>query len=115
MTRFTDEVIDRKATFFVPGGPKGPSTVTERKGYVLRERGDVDGRIAHEYMCPEHGRFTAMVSRRDVPDEGPCPAVIVVPAGVVYPPCDSTETCGLTSPWSPSTVGVGKSSGEVTC
>lgn len=134
--RFIDEVVQRKASFFVPGGPKGPSQATERCGYVLRERGDVDGAVAHEYRCPIHGRFTAMVSRRDVPDEMPCPLISWTPAGtdLEYPTeeavrsaireacggADSemeleTQRCAATAPWSPSTIGVGKSSGEVAC
>lgn len=152
MRRFVDEIVERKATFFVPGGPKGPSTVTERKGYVLRERGDtaaererlgVEPRlVAREFVCPVHGRFTAETdeqcdevacakrswcvwsSKVTLPDdvlerEWPSRMALedhLTERGIAWGDLSfGTAACGLTSPWSPSTVGVGKSSGDVTC
>lgn len=51
--------------------------------FTIRIRG-AGGTIDHEYLCDTHGRFVASVSRADCPDSVQCP------------------TCGLGSPWSPS-------------
>lgn len=89
-----------------PLDTRGPKRLwAQGPGYVVRRRGATDEPVELEYMCPVHGRFTARVSKTDTPDEVAC-----------------TETehgnfgnlCGLTSPWSPSSVSVWKSAGEVT-
>lgn len=114
---FRDEPIDRPATWFAPGGPSGPSETYQRKGYVLRVRGDTaavrerlgveERRIPREFICPVHGRFTREVDEQT--DEMAC-GVRMGPSLV-----DGAEVyCGLTSPWSPSSVGQGKGCGEVT-
>lgn len=152
MKRFVDEIIERKASFFVPGGPKGSSQVTERKGYVLRERGDtadlrerlgVEPRlVAREFVCPVHGRFT--VETDEGCDEVACPrrswcvwsSKVALPDDVLEREWPSrmaiedhltergiawgelsfaSQSCGDTSPWAGERIGVGKSSGEVTC
>lgn len=40
--------------------------------FIIRLRGDVEGLIEHEYLCPLHGRFLASVVRADPPDNVPC-------------------------------------------
>jgi hypothetical protein len=52
--------------------------------FTVRTRGATDGAIDLEYLCPEHGHFTATVPRATSPDELPC------------------SECGASSPWSPS-------------
>ncbi len=77
--------------------------------WTLKVRGAPSRTIQHEYLCPDHGRFTADVSRDDVPDEMPCrtvtrePIECVVPGGCDSPFCRPVY-CGLTSPWSPSSI-----------
>lgn len=97
--------------------------------WTLKLRGDLTGTIAHEYLCPEHGRFTAEVSRADPPDEAACPhlemqamgpddrvvpdgahRVTVAIGGVVH----RSNACGLTSLWSPGGATVRVKAGEVT-
>jgi len=76
--------------------------------WKLTLRGDSTGTIAHEYLCPEHGRFTAEVPRADVPDEVFCPVrsdFIIEGDRQVY--------CGRTSPWSPGGVSTRVKQGEV--
>jgi hypothetical protein len=79
--------------------------------WTLKVRSAGGGTIPHEYLCPEHGRFTAEVSREDVPDEMPCPErePRLVPATQFLSLSDAEKLrsragnpCGLTSPWSPS-------------
>src|SRR5262245_15914218 len=61
-------------TTVTPLDTKGPKRLWNAPaGFVVRERGDVDGLVTLEYMCPVHGRFEARVSRRDAPDEVACP------------------------------------------
>lgn len=123
---FTDERVEHPATWFVPGGPSGPSTVEQRKGYVVRSRGDTAAlrqrlgveprRIPREFVCPVHGRFTREVD--ETVDEVSCDAdedfdFTGMSAAEACEVSNQLNTCGLTSPWSPSSVGQGKSSGEV--
>ncbi len=77
---------------------------TERT-WKLKLRGDPTGTIRHEYLCPEHGRFTAEVSRADPPDEVFCTEI---------EHGNLTNLCGLTSPWSPSGIANRVKAGEVT-
>lgn len=74
------------------------------RSWKLRLRGDPTGTITHEYLCPEHGRFTAEVSRADVPDEMPCRSrLTAIDSVALYgTPSQEGQHCGLTSPWSPS-------------
>ena len=61
--------------------------------WTLKVRGAGGGTIPHEYLCPEHGRFTAEVPRDNVPDEVFCDEI---------EHGNDNNICGLTSPWSPS-------------
>lgn len=86
----------------------------------MRERGDVDGTVLHDYLCPVHGRFELRVPRSDVPDEVACPLdditeldLIGMSAAEGYEAINCAGRCGLTAPWSPGTVAVWHSSGEV--
>lgn len=65
--------------------------------WTLRERGDTGGTVRLEYLCPEHGRFEADVSRASSPDAMGCPVV----------------SCEEVSPWSPSGVVGRVKQGEV--
>lgn len=125
----------RRETTCTPMDTRGPARLWHHPaGWVMRERGDVDGAVVHDYRCPVHGRFEARVSRRDMPDEVPCLAHAGGPLYMLAPwrrNADGTETwvsehgqeflvrdgavlCGLPSPWSPSKFGAWASSGEVT-
>lgn len=139
---FRDETVDRPSTWFVPGRTAGPSEVYERKGYVLRVRGDTaaareragieERRIPREFWCPVHGRFTLEVdeltgevactqrswscaatgeqefaTREACEDAVRAAGLDLVEVGL------ETQACGLTASWSPSSVGQGKSAGEV--
>lgn len=88
------------------------STVVERKGYVVRTRGDTLGAIEHEYECPVHGRFRAMVPRADVPNAIRCHCPTghkrLIPLDEWHNP--NAHCVAL---WVPPLVGIGKSSGEV--
>jgi hypothetical protein len=88
------------------------SVVVERKGYNVRTRGDTSGTIEHEYECPVHGRFKAMVPRVDVPDARQCPTA----SGHTLSRDGewSSTFCTSVARWVPPLVGVGRSSGEVT-
>jgi hypothetical protein len=67
--------------------------------WKLTLRGDPTGTITHEYLCPEHGRFTAEVPRADVPDEVFCRQI---GPGAVRVGEEWHDTyCGRSSPWSP--------------
>jgi hypothetical protein len=70
--------------------------------FTIKLRGASSGTIQHEYLCPVHGRFTADVPRADVPDEVFCPARYT--DGKSWGPAQKVNTCGLTSPWSPSSI-----------
>lgn len=117
-----------------PLDTRGPKRLwSQGPGYVVRRRGATDEPVELEYMCPVHGRFTARVSKTDTPDEVACESAAPsgpfaqcdecmlfhpTATGVITCECgrtfDTTPYCGLTSPWSPSTVSVWKSAGEVT-
>lgn len=101
------------------------STVVERKGYRVRTRGDTTGTIEHEYECPVHGRFRAMVPRVDVPDAVVCGREVGIPGFVECTdvagcgPADGHRhlvnvLCGSSSRWVPPLVGIGVESGMVT-
>lgn len=68
--RITDEV-----PYSDPHSRGTGSIVTQRKGYVLRTRGDHNHMVRHDYRCPVHGVFEAMVPSGDVPSEMPCPEI----------------------------------------
>ena len=74
-------------------------------------RGDSTGTIAHEYLCPEHGRFTAEVPRADVPDEMFCRQM--GPGAVRIGEEWHDVYCGRSSPWSPGGVSTRVKQGEV--
>lgn len=130
----------RKHIECTPFDTRGPKRLWDAPaGVVHRARGDVGRMVKHDYLCPVHGRFELEVPSNDVPDGVACPTPIesVVPADAeqilrgLYEPADidaallvdpdaiakiwkGTGACGLVSPWSPGTVSVWKSSGEVT-
>lgn len=83
--------------------------------WTLKLRGDPTGKIAHEYLCPFHGRFTAEVLRSDVPDEMFCPVRLSESdALMLYGALSQAQSrCGLTSPWSPSGITSRVKAGEV--
>lgn len=105
-------------TTVTPQDTRGPARLWNHPaGWVMRERGDVDGTVLHDYMCPVHGRFEARVARSAVPDEVLCPGVYE-DANFPYETDDDLDEadsaiCDLPSPWSPGSVAVWKSSGEV--
>lgn len=105
----------KRITTCIPLDTRGPKRLWDAgPGFVIRERGDIDGKVKHDYLCPVHGRFEADVPRRDVPDAVPCPHLLCgVDAG--FDPFEvEVYHCGLSSPWSPSTIATWKSAGEVT-
>lgn len=102
MSRWHEEVVTPPLKWFVPSGEVQSETPS---GFRVRVRGDVDGTVATEYLCPVHGRFTAHPPRRAVPDEMPCPAAEQRDG-------ERPSSCGLTAPWSPSSVATWKSAGE---
>lgn len=92
----------RKHIECTPFDTRGPKRLWDAPaGVVHRARGDVGRLVKHDYLCPVHGRFELEVPSNDVPDEVICGSH----TGIF---------CGATSPWSPGTVSVWKSSGEVT-
>lgn len=118
-----------------PQDTRGPKRLWDAPaGFVVRERGDVDGLVTHDYLCPVHGRFERKVPRSWVPDELPCPLDSWSIAGrdeeyadlaAAEEACSGfgidlsevrfeTQSCAATSPWSPGAVACRKSSGEVT-
>lgn len=105
-------------TTVTPRDTRGPARLWNAPaGYVVRERGDIDGQVTLEYMCPVHGRFEARVSRAESPDALQCPSsasdeetdlnVQLITQGV-----EVEDACGLASPWSPSTFNAWPSAGE---
>lgn len=128
---FRDEPVDRPATWFMPHRNAGPSETYQRKGYVLRVSGDTaalrerlgveERRIPREFCCPVHGRFTREVDGQT--EEVACAVVdrcLCLESGEargqtcpVHDLGRRPAYCGLTSPWSPSRVGQGKSAGEM--
>lgn len=79
--------------------------------WTLKLRGDPTGTIAHEYLCPEHGRFTADVPRSDVPDEVFCP--ILADGSGYHHHWPDRDYCGRTSRWSPGRISTHVKAGEV--
>lgn len=126
----------RLVTTSTPLDTRGPKRLWgEPAGLVQRDRGDVGRLVRHDYRCPVHGVFELEVSSQDVPDEVACTMVHEPPTIATLAPWhreqDGSEIwvsehgiefrvrhgnvlCGLTSPWSPSRVGIWKSAGEVT-
>lgn len=104
---------------FVPGETSAPSTVTEHPaGFRVRTRGDTGGTVKHEYRCPVHGVFEAMVPRAEVPDavvcQVRCPHFHADGYLVVEGyPSTNANICGRTSPWAGSSCSIGISSGMV--
>lgn len=87
------------------------SIVEERKGFTIRTRGDTSGTIEHEYECPVHGRFKAMVPRSGVPDGLHCS--VTRESETWERPCGRYLVCWLESPWCAPLVGIGVAAGEV--
>ncbi len=83
---------------FVPGSEERVETVGS---FVIRRRGDTEGRVMHTYRCEVHGEFDALVSRSDAPDAVWCSAD------------DAGNVCGRESHWAGSRCGQGKAPGEV--
>lgn len=107
-----DPRTPRLRTTCTPQDTRGPARLWNHPaGWVMRERGDVDGTVLHDYLCPVHGRFEMRVPRSAVPDEVACPVRGV--EGASWGPAEREVYCGRTSPWSPGTVAVWHSSGEV--
>lgn len=103
--RITDET-----PYTDPNSRGTGSIVTERKGYILRTRGEHNRMVRHDYVCPVHGVHEHMVSSGDVPNEMPCCFV------VTSEPCGSDwrhVICGESSPWRHPTVNQGLSAGSV--
>ena len=116
MTRIVDEVKPYRPS----GGSNAGSVVEERKGFVIRSRGDVGGVIRHEYECPVHGRFSREVSRASVPETVQCRSgatgcdfVMAVWALPRYP-WQWSEACDRDASWCPPLVSIGIPAGEVT-
>lgn len=64
--------------------------------FIIRTRG-APRPVTHDFLCPEHGPFTALVDSAD--DTAPCPRRIVEDYhGVPVP-----AACAKPSPWSPQT------------
>jgi hypothetical protein len=93
MSKFVETIVRTK----LDERSRGRADAIEDRGsWRIVRRGDTSGRVAHDYECPDHGRFTALVSRADVPDTVPC------------------ERCEMPASWRGSMCGIGKPSGEVT-
>lgn len=89
------------------------SIVTERKGYILRTRGEHNRLVRHDYRCPEHGLFEALVPSDAVPDAMPCISmdhrfINAIDHG-------PWSYCNLPSPYQPPTVAQGLAAGKVKC
>ncbi len=102
--RWVDTMVERQRSW----NAQGERAPAQARGatWGIRVRGDTSGLISHEYECPVHGRFEALVPRAGVPDDVCCPH-----------PTDNREVdaCGKSARWCPPLVGVGKSAGEVAC
>lgn len=89
------------------------SIVTQRKGYILRTRGEHNRLVRHDFDCPLHGVFEARVPSGDVPTEMPCSVMLwCVVNGEVT---DRQVSCGEPSPYRVPVVGQGLASGSVKC
>lgn len=102
-TTHTRDVV-RPTMVVVPGGPV--EHVEEKRGFVVRTRGDTEGRVMHQYRCPVHGLFDAMVPRFFVPD------VIRCDHPVKRASFDD-NFCDRESHWAGSACGIGVSAGYV--
>lgn len=92
------------------------AVIDDSKGFRIRTRGAKgEGSIEHDYECPVHGRFSAMVPRAEVPDFVECSArrddspVILTSFGML----SLLGECCMKSPWRASTFATGISSGSV--
>lgn len=124
--------VEKPRLFSAPTVPTG--TFEERKGYIVRTRGDTEGMIKHEYVCPLHGKFEAMVERAYVPDVISCPleSWSINDDDVEYPTREAAEDhvrdvmkagldevmlvmskCHADAPWAGAAMGIGVSAGEV--
>ncbi len=118
--RWHNEAVVRPQIFVVPGDSTANSSVVPRgKTWGIRTRGDTGGVVAHEYRCPVHGVFTALVSRASVPDEVACQRIesLVVGYAGMRPHIDALyqdHVCDLPSPWAGSSVAIGIEPGMVT-
>ncbi len=81
------------------------SIVHERNGYILRTRGEHNRMVRHDYRCPVHGLFEAMVPSGDVPDIVPCN----VPLALYM----SGVQCGMSASWQSPNVAQGWTAGTV--
>jgi hypothetical protein len=108
--RWHDAPVERSPIFVVPGQPVGSSSVVPRgKTWGIRERGDTQKLVQHNYRCPVHGVFELRVSVADVPDEVFCPDGWTDPER-----WRSREFCGRTAHWAGSSCAIGIESGMVT-
>lgn len=103
-------VITEETPYADPHSRGTGSIVTERRGYILRTRGEHNRMVRHDYRCPVHGVFEAMVQSGDVPDEMPCGHRIYS----ATPGWEHVWTeCDRESPWQYPTVAQGLSAGSV--
>ena len=96
------------------------SIVTQRKGYILRTRGEHNRLVRHDYRCPVHGVFEAMVPSGEVPAEMSCqkrsePRMFDLfgATGQEIERIKELYVCGKPSPWQTPTVAQGWAAGSV--
>jgi hypothetical protein len=99
-------MITEETPYVDPHSRGTGSIVTERKGYVLRTRGEHNRLVRHDYRCPVHGVFEEMVPSGDVPDAMPCFVTVVTDE-------HGAGQCHQRSPWQYPTVAQGISAGSV--
>jgi hypothetical protein len=99
--------ITEETSYTDPHSRGTGSIVTERKGYILRTRGEHNRLVRHDYRCPIHGVFEVMVRSGDVPESMPCPAEILTRVFTC------TWICCMNSEYVTPTVAQGWSAGKV--
>jgi hypothetical protein len=101
-------VITDETPYADPHSRGTGSIVTERKGYVLRTRGEHNRLVRHDYRCPVHGIIERDVNSGDVPDYMQCPVTV----GIYNDPSNAHQ-CTEMMPWQYPTVAQGLSAGSV--
>lgn len=109
-TTHTRDVV-RPTMVVVPGGPV--EHVEEKRGFVVRTRGDTSGAVMHTYRCPVHGEFDRMVPRDRVPDRVACSQMCTATVDHGSYQLTGQHICGEVSPWGGSRCGIGVSAGYV--
>jgi len=79
--------------------------ISRRVVRITRTRGEHNRLVRHDYRCPVHGVFEAMVKSGYVPDNIPCQYVDIHEEPLIK--------CGVPSPWQYPIVGQGISAGIV--